>query len=148
MCSNIRLSRSMSIKAGSKATYSTFMESMFTKSGVFGFNGGFIYNVRSERLTFNNTKWLGEDLNRGLISIIGFSEGGQEFVLNNYEPMYAAILYNNKGEFAIMTENSSATVGQFHKRMPVLIGSDYTSMAAWFIEGRIRHLDPAALRRA
>lgn len=151
MCSNIRLSRTKSIKKGQKALYHTYM-TYFSQTGTFGFSlgwaSGIIYNVRSEKLSSGNDKWQGQLLKRGIIKITGFVEGSFEFTTIKEEPMYAAILYNDKGEFAIITEDSAGVVSAYHKRMPVLIDSSPRSMTAWFVEGRIRHLDPAKLKRA
>lgn len=152
MCSNIRLSRSTSIKPGTTATYKTshlsLSTAVFDEQGVFGLKNGIFYNVRSDKLSINNATWFGQDLHRGVISLIGFTEGPHEFALFNNQPMYAAILYSDAKEFALITENSAGIVGKYHRRMPVLIDNNYHSMAAWFLEGRITHLDPCVLKRA
>lgn len=152
MCSNIRLSRSKSIKSGAVATYRTsYISDIFERSGVFGLNGGIIYNIRSERrisATMTDDVWMNKHLHRGVISILGFTENGNEFTLPGQKPMYAAILYNDEGEFALLTENSSGIVGRFHRRMPVLIEDNYNSLQSWFDFGRVTHLNPQALQRA
>lgn len=145
MCSNIRLSKSKSIKSGHEAKFKTTLG--VEHNGVFGFMNGVIYNCRADKLSSNSSKWYGDTLKRGIIDIISFYEGGADFASTD-GVLHAAVLYNDKNEFALITENSTGVVAKYHSRMPLFIDDSVDAMLAWFNEGRIIHLKPQLLRRA
>lgn len=146
MCSNIRLTRSKSIKSGSPARFNVAYG--VETNGLFGLNNGVLYNCRADKLSSNSSKWYGSTLKRGIIDIIGFYEGSTDFSLNEDRVMHAAILYNEKNEFMLITEDSTGIVAKYHNRMPVFIDDSVFAMQAWFNEGIVTHLKPQLLRKA
>lgn len=147
MCSNLRLSKSKSVVRGHRVPFIANLD-LGPKEGLFGLHNGLIYNARSEGLKSNNSRWYGESFKRGIVQIEGFHEGSADFKHKEEKPMYAAILYNEKNEFLLMTEQSSGVVAMVHLRMPVLLDDDRTSLKVWLDEGRIIHLKPQLIKRA
>lgn len=143
MCSNLKLSKSKHIKPADSSVYRFYTgSSIGSKLGLFGFNRGIYYNAQSENMY---TKWRNYSYNRGYLEIVGFYEKGYEFSLKDDEPMFVAILFNEKNEFCLLTENSEGPVAEVHNRMPVIIGNDPLLRDKWLKEGKIIHLNPNLL---
>lgn len=144
MCSNLKLSKTKNIVAGDIAIYRAYTHELTTtpKSGVFGFNKGIVTNVRFET---HDSKWREYAFNRGYIEIMGFHEKGYDFYAKDQRSLFVPLLYNDRDEFSILTEDSEGPVAFIHHRMPIILRDNMIACDKWLKEGKILHLDPYLL---
>lgn len=95
-----------------------FLTRLGKASGIWGFNDGSQYNVRSESIP---TVWKKISTNRGVLSVDSFWEKDARFVRDDQSNLYIGVLYNNVPEFAVITAPAQGIVVPFHHRMPLLI---------------------------
>lgn len=76
------------------------------------------FNVRFESL---KTIWAGYYKNRGVVELNGFFEHGYYFHEKDDKPLMAAVLYDDVGDFALITRGANELVRAVHNRQPLLL---------------------------
>lgn len=134
MCSNLKLSKTQNIVPKGTAVYKIYTSGgKIPQIGTWGLSGGIYYNSKMEKRT---STW--KNFGRGIIEVYGFLERGVEVYIPK-ERMTLALIYNEKKEFSILTEDSSGPLATIHQRMPVILDDNGYAIDAWLIEGKIIH---------
>jgi len=99
-------------------------------AGVWGFNNGSQYNVRLESI---NTIWQKYKENRGILQVEYFMEKDKKFIHTEGKTLNLGVLYNDMGEFSVITTEVGETVKPYHHRMPLIITDE---QCVSFLEGK------------
>lgn len=106
------------------------------KSGKFGMHGPNYTSLNARRESLGNV-WKGLYLtNRGVIEADSFVEKGVQFGKLG-KPTKIACIFDNGGNFAIITTDSTSEVAKVHHRMPCVI----EDMDAWLNDGVLKLAD-------
>ena len=87
-------------------------------AGLWGFENGSRYNARIESIPLY---WKDISSNRGILQVDSFWEQDKEFISKNSNPLNIGVLYNDIGEFAIITTPADDLVKLYHHRMPLIL---------------------------
>lgn len=98
-----------------------FLTSRGTGAGIWGFNDGAQYNVRSESIP---SIWRKIEGNRGILYVDSFWEADKEFARKDGKDLAIGVLYNQNAEFAVITVPAKGIVLPHHKRMPLLLDDE------------------------
>lgn len=128
MCGGLTIDKRR-VQPGASIKYKTLAGD---KIGIWGINRATgAYNARIENL---ETTWKKEFANRGVIDIEAFKEGAFDISLEEGTgDMGIAILYNEAGEFVVLTQPASEELRRVHHRMPVLVLRDKD----WLEDGKL-----------
>jgi putative SOS response-associated peptidase YedK len=100
----------------------TYHNNPTTLSWGMDFPKGLVKHARFENLY---TTWKFNSNNRLILEVDSFWEGGKEFYSkqNSQSPIRLGTIYNNSGEFVILTTASYGIIKQYHDRMPIIVNN-------------------------
>lgn len=101
--------------------------------GTWGLDNGRVYNLRTEGVY--------SQYERGAINVDSFEDGRGEFGLEGITTL--PVVFNKKGEFALLTRDSDGPIKEVHSRMPVIVKGPYS----WIKAGYLDQIDYYKLQR-
>lgn len=113
MCGGVKV-HNIKVRPGESLKYRTVSGE---RTGAWGLGAGRgAYNARVENL---DTTWKKEKGNRGVLEVDSISESGVEFRSVDRKKVPLAVVYDDWGDFAMITQAAYGTVAAVHHRMPV-----------------------------